>query len=66
LDNRLLFSFSELMLGIASFWAIRNSVVSASQYYIRYVERLSSASEALKLIYIIGRKGKLNSTFSIR
>jgi hypothetical protein len=54
------------MLGIASFWAIRNSVVSASQYCMRYVERLSSGSEALKLMCIIGGKGKLNSAFSIR
>jgi hypothetical protein len=53
------------MLGITSFWAIRDSVVSASQCYMRYVERLSSASEALKLICSIGRKGKLNSAFSI-
>jgi hypothetical protein len=52
----LLFSFSKLMLGIATFWAIRDSVVSASQCCMRYVERLSSASEALKLMCSIGRK----------
>jgi hypothetical protein len=33
---------------------------------MRYIERLSSASEALKLMCSIGRKSKLNSAFSVR
>jgi hypothetical protein len=33
---------------------------------MRYIEYLYSASEASKLIYSIGRKSKLDSTFSIR
>ena len=33
---------------------------------MRYVKRLTSTSEALKLSCSIGRIGKLNSTFSIR
>jgi hypothetical protein len=33
---------------------------------MRYVERLSSASEALKLMCSMGRKSKLNSAFSVR
>jgi hypothetical protein len=33
---------------------------------MRYVERLCSAPEALKLVGIIGRKGRLNSAFLIR
>jgi hypothetical protein len=66
LDNRLLFDCSELMPGITSFWAIRGSVVLASYCCMRYVERLSSASEALKLMCSMGRKSKLNSAFSVR
>jgi hypothetical protein len=33
---------------------------------VLYVERLSSASEASELVCIIGRKGKLDSAFSVR
>jgi hypothetical protein len=54
------------MPGIASFWAIRSSNVLASQCCIRYVKRLSSASEARKLMCSMGRKSKLNSAFSVR
>jgi hypothetical protein len=45
---------------------MRNSMVSASQYRRRHVKCLSSAPEALKLVTIIGRKSKLNSTFLVR
>jgi hypothetical protein len=54
------------MLGVASFRAMQDSVVSTIQCRPRYIEHLSSASEASKLMCSIGRKGKLDSAFSVR
>jgi hypothetical protein len=54
------------MLGVASFRAMQDSVVSTIQCRLRYVKHLSSGSEASKLTCSIGRKGKLDSAFSIR
>jgi hypothetical protein len=45
---------------------MRDSVVLGSQCRRRYFERLSSASEASELVSIVGRKGKLDSAFSVR
>jgi hypothetical protein len=45
---------------------MQDSVVSTIQCRLRYIKHLSSALEASKLTYSIGRKGKLDSAFSIR
>jgi hypothetical protein len=66
LGNCLLFSCSKLLLAVASFKDVCDSVVSASQCRMWYVEHLSSASEASKLTCSIGRKGKLDSALSIK
>jgi hypothetical protein len=65
-DDRLLFGCSKLLSAVASFKDMRDSVVLASQCRMRYVKRLSSALEASKLSYSIGRTGKLDSAFSAR
>jgi hypothetical protein len=64
--NRLLFSRSKLLSAVMSFKDVRDSVVSASQCRMGYVEPISSASEASKLTCSIGRKGKLDSAFCVR
>jgi len=60
-DNRLLFSCYELMSGVASIEAVWDSVVLASQYCKRNVERLSSALAASRLSCSVSRTDKLDS-----